>query len=300
VRLFSLLFVGFLSACGGGGNDGTAPPPSRALTYTGEAFLNTPGGEGTPVVFNGRLLVVEGTRVGVPAQRIEVWDGVTRVQIADFEAPEGMTLICAIVVDDRLYVFGVTNFNMAAGLSAYGNRVVMISTANLLAWTPAQTVYTFPTHVAGYNLSVTPAPGGYVMAYDFGPPWQQGFLRSTDLVQWEELPGYFQMPPWSSAVTLRYLDGLYYLFYSTQDSAGNYYTGAARSTDLFGWEHAGAAAMYPSSPLARINTTDFDLVELDGYLFVNFAYGDQSGNGGMATATYPGTFPDMVKDLFTQ
>jgi hypothetical protein len=32
--------------------------------------------------------------------------------------------------------------------------------------------------------------------------------------------------------------------------------------------------------------------------FAGFAYGDQSGNGGMATAIYPGTFADMVADLF--
>jgi hypothetical protein len=242
---------------------------------------------------------VEGTRVGVPAQRIEIWDGTSRALLADFEAPHGMTLICAIVDADRLYIFGVTDFDMSAGLSAYGNRIVMISTADLLTWTPAQTVYTFPAHIAGFNLSVAPHPGGFIMAYDFGPPWQQGFLQSPDLVQWEPVSGYFQAQAWSSAVTVRYLDGHYYLFYSTQDDRGNYYTGAVRSVDRSTWEQAGASAIYPTTELARINATDFDFVEIDGRVFVGFAYGDQSGNGGMATAVYAGSFQNMVDELFT-
>ncbi len=293
-----LIFAAGLIGCGGAPGPDNPPAPSRALSYTEEAFLNTPGGEGTPVVLNGRLLVVEGTRVGVPVQRIEVWDGVSRAQLADFEAPDGMTLICAIVDAGRLYIFGVTDFNMSAGLSAYGNRIVVISTADLLTWTPAQTVYAFPGHIAGFNLSVAPHPGGFVMAYDFGPPWQQGFLQSPDLVHWEPAPGYFQAQAWSSAVTVRYLSGHYYLFYSTQDDRGNYYTGAVRSVDRSTWEQASASAMYPTTTLAQINTTDFDFVEVDDHVFSMFAYGDQSGNGGIATALYPGTFERMVTELF--
>ena len=50
--------------------------------------------------------------------------------------------------------------------------------------------------------------------------------------------------------------------------------------------------------LAQINTTDFDFVEVDGRIFAGFAYGDQSGNGGMATAVYAGSFQEMADELF--
>lgn len=300
-KLFVIFLIMGLMGCGGGGagSGGTSnlPAPSESLVYANESLLTVPGGEGTPVVFNGKILVVMGVRVGVPVQRIQIADGISRVLLADFQAPQGITLICAIVNSGRLYIFGVTDFNMSAGLATYGNRIVMTSTDDLVNWT-SQTVYNFPENIAGYNLSVAPTPAGFIMAYDFGPPWQQGFLTSPDLVHWTSIPGHFQAPPWSSAVTVRYLNGYYYLFYSTQDNVDKYYTGAVRSTDLLSWQPATKAVIYPTTPLDHINTTDFDLVEVGDQVFAAYAIGDQSGNGAMTTAIYAGTFEQMVTELF--
>ena len=291
-----ILIVGglilMLTACGGSGGETYSPAPTESLSYSETKVLASPGGEGSPVYFQGKVLTVMGVRVGPSTGNIQI---MSDVLLTEFSAP--MTLICAFVEGDTLYIFGVTGFDFNAGLSAYGNSIVRMSTKDLRAW-ETETVYTFPAHVAGYNLSVSPAPGGYIMAYDFGPPWQQGFLFSPDLRHWTELPGYFQAPPWSSAVTIRYLEGYYYLFYSTQDDKGMYYTGAVRSTDLFSWTPASKSVIYPTDPVHQINTTDFDMVEVNGQIHARFAIGDQSGNGAMATAVYNGDFRQMVQDIF--
>ena len=294
IALFLILggLVLMLTACGGSSREQYSPAPAESLKYSPTAVIASPGGEGTPVVFQGQVLTIMGVRVGPSTGNVQI---VSDVLLTEFQAP--MTLICAFVEGDTLYIFGVTGFDFNAGLSAYGNSVVRMSTKDLLTW-ETETVYTFPAHIAGYNLSVSPAPNGYIMAYDFGPPWQQGFLFSPDLTHWAEQPGYFQSPPWSSAVTIRYLEGYYYLFYSTQDDKGMFYTGAVRSTDRFSWEPAVKSVIYPTEPVHRINTTDFDMVEVNGQVHAVFAVGDQSGNGAMATAVYNGDFRQMVKDLF--
>lgn len=299
MKNYILILAILISSCNGGGGASNNPPaPSASLAFDNAAILATPGGEGTPVYFNGQLLVIMAVRVGVSVPHIQVWNYTNRALLSDFEAPQGMTLICALVDSGRLYIFGVTNLNMTAVTTSNGNSIVMLATSDLITWDAPQTVYTFPSNIAGYNLSVTPAPGGYVMGYDYGPSWQQGFLSSPDLIHWTSLPGHFQANPWSSAVTLRYLSGEYYLFYSTEDNLGNYYTAAVRSTDLLNWQSATKAVIYPTEPFENINTTDFDFVEVKGVVYTVFAVGDQSGNGATATATYNGTFQQMVTALF--
>lgn len=293
-----------LSGCGGYNPPDNPPPPESSITYQNGGVLIAPGGEGTIVEFKSRLLVVMGQRVQVSAPRIQIAD-LSGSVVTDFEAPEGITLICAIVEADRLYIFGVTDFNMAAGLASNGNRVVMISTGDLTTWDAPQTVYTFPSNIAGYNLSVTRAPGGFVMGYDYGgpgydPSWQIAFLASPNLAHWTPIPGHYAAFPFSSANTIRYLNGYYYLFYSTVDSADKYYTAIVRSTDMTNWQATTKAAIYPTEAYQHINTTDFDLVESGGVVYVNFAVGDQSGNGAMAVTEYPGSFQDMVNELFPE
>lgn len=293
-----------LTACGGAEKAENPPPPSSSLVYQGQVILAPqPHGEGSIVEFQGRLIVVMGPRVQVSVPRIKIAD-LSGSVLADFEAPEGITLICAYVESGRLYIFGVTDFNMTAGQSSRGNRVVRMATDDLVTW-DSQTVYTFPSNISGYNLSVTHTPSGYIMGYDFGgpeysPTWQIGFLESSDLLNWSPVSGHFEAFPFSSANHLRYFDGYYYLFYSTQDSAQNYYTAVVRSVDLLTWEVTSKAAIYPTEAYQHINTTDFDLVESGGQVYVNFAVGDQSGNGAMATAVYSGGFRQMVGELFPE
>lgn len=288
-----------LLACGGSPSTPNPPPPESSLVYQNGGVLMSPGGEGSIVEFKGRLLVVMGQRVQVSTPRIQIVD-LTGSVVADFET--SITLICAYVEGERLYIFGVTDFNMGQGLSAKGNRVVRMSTDDLAIW-ESQTVYTFPSNISAYNLSVTPTPSGYIMGYDFGgpeysPTWQIGFLESPDLLNWSPIAGHFEAYPFSSANAVRYLNNYYYLFYSTQDSAQNYYTAVVRSVDLLNWETTSIAAIYPTEGYQHINTTDFDLVESNGVVYVNFAVGDQSGNGAMATAVYSGSLQQMVSKLF--
>lgn len=299
--LFALLIL--LSGCGGGGSSSPSVP-STFLQLTKTGIVDTLASESTPVLFNGRLLLITSIRIGVAVPKLRIWDFNTRSLISEFDAPQAITLPCAFVNSGQLYIFGITNLNMAtAGVVGHANQIISISTSDLTTWSTPMTVYTFPSDIAGYNLSVTAAPGGQVMAYDFGgdgfsPQWQQGFLSSTDLTQWVPITGHFETSPWSSAVTLRYLDGYYYLFYSTQDNAPHYYTMAARSTDLIGWEPSIKGVLFPDQGFEGINTTDMDLVEDQGTTFISYTVGNQSGNASVATAQYAGTFAQMATALF--
>lgn len=302
MKLAAVLLALLISGCGGGGESSTVPSAFLPLTKTG--IIDTSASESTPVVFNGRVLLIASVRIGVTVPKLRIWDFNTRLLLSEFDAPQGITLPCAFVNAGQLYIFGVTNLNMAtAGVIGHANQIVMISTSDLTTWTAPQTVYTFPANIAGYNLSVTAAPGGYVMAYDFGgdgfsPMWQQDFLTSTDLMQWTPAAGHFQVSRWSSAVTLRYLDGYYYLIYSTQDNAPHYYTTASRSTDLINWDASVKGVIFPDQAFETINTTDFDLVEYQGSVFMSYTVGDQSGKAAVATAQYAGSFAQMAAELF--
>lgn len=263
--------------------------------------------ESTPVVFNGRVLVVSTLRWGPGSSppRLRIYDFETRALFADFVAPQDLAYHCAFVENGTLYIFGVTgNIPGQALISGHGNSIIRIATTDLVSWTDPVIVYTFAQDVAGYNLSVAAEPNGYVLAYDYGgpgeaPTWKQRFLHSTDLAAWTETPGEGYMCTWWTAgATIRYHNGWYYLIYHVY--AGNQFaTRVAKSQNLRAWTDSKLYLIAPTEIFEGINASDVDLVELNGQVYISYMTGDQKTWSGVALATINGsTEQQLLESLF--
>lgn len=308
--LLPLLLAAILvRCCGGGGGEsgGGARPHLDAVPVIKLGELSHWESESTPVVFQGRVLVVSTLRWGPGSYppRIRIYDFETRALLTDLPAPQDLAYHCAFVDAGVLYIFGVTNNIPGQGLiSGHGNAIIRIQTTDLVTWTDPVTVHTFAPDVAGYNLSVSMEPGGYVLAYDYGgpgeyPTWKQRFLHSADLTAWTETAGEgYKRTWWSAGATVRYHDGWYYLVHHV-NATNQFATKAARSHDLIIWEDSARYLLAPTDPFEGINASDADLVEFNGMVYISYMTGDQKTWSGVALATVNGlTEQQLLESLF--
>lgn len=268
-----------------------------------EVFLkgNTSAGigENSPIVFHGQLISIVAQHSGGPqSNTIEFVDVFSRASLGVVNTPD-FTLISAIVVNDRLYVFGTTGLINSGGYCLKGNQVKMMSSTDLVTWTEPVTVVQAFENEAILNTSVTVAPGGYVMSFDVSGEgihmYSQRFAFSHDLINWTRVGSTYSPDVYSSAAIIRYVSGYYYLFKTTLNDGCNgydvcYATMLARSPDLINWiEQSGPYAVVSplGNPKYGIGTTDLDLIEHNGKVYFFFGTGTQGegndwGNEEMA------------------
>jgi hypothetical protein len=189
----------------------------------------------------------------------------------------------------------------------------MVSSPDLATWTDPIAVMETDAFVGIGNTSVTAVPTGFVMAHDFAPVRQANywehydthFAFSTDLVNWTSIGQAFDSSEYNSAPTIRYIDGLYYLFVVRLIQNGPVYpyyvTYVHRSTDLMTWEKQRSkyAVISPDGdPQDGSATTDLDLVEYNGVMYITYLSGDQQTWGLMRYATFQGTVSQFVALFF--
>lgn len=243
--------------------------------------------ENTPFVWtDGRLLTMVNP---YPLDLIEIYDGGTLLHSHSTE----LNLSSAIVVGSRLYVFG---YNQNTG------SIDFIYTDDLITWSTPTTALAPVSGRQYFNNSVAQLPDGtFIMAYETCEAgtvcFNTRFAWSSDLSTWHEAAGLFSPDRYAACPTIRFIDGMYYMFILRSVGEGNFVTFIARSHDLNTWEESLIPVLAASGD-EGVNNSDMDLVEHQGQVIISYATGDQLTWDHIKFARYDGTLASFVKEFF--
>jgi hypothetical protein len=275
------------------------------------------GMENTPVVFNGRPLLVDNHRPGGFEAKgkdayLFIIDLTTGQEVARFGT--GHSFVSAFVNGPELNVFATefTDFGNVINTKCI-NR---LSSTDLKTWKQELAIAREGAEQF-FNTSVCRDDQGYIMAYESDVPvkWCFRFARSKDLSRWEKIPGLeFADVEGKSACanpTIRYFAPYYYVIYGIWCWQGpgkhykyllsetKYSTLVARSKDLIIWEVSPTRApMLDPVSGEGINNTDADLFEFEGNTYIYYATGDQATWGTIRVAMYAGPMKEMLEKYF--
>lgn len=258
-----------------------------------DQFLET-----TPVLWGGAIMYVDCLRGATDAQgtAIELRDANGVLQ-SSYAANVGFC--SAFVLNSTLYVFGSTNW------AHTGNSVVMYSTQDLITWSSPSLIVVADQSTTLFNTSVSTDSSGFVLAYELCQVGQVcfnfRFKHSADMVTWQDVGAQFGVGEYTACPTIRYSNGYYYAFYLAHVD-GLYVTEVARSSDLIAWQTSSQAVLSPvDGGDVNGNASDFDLIEYNGQVLMNYLNGSQTNPtavGGLRLATYNGTLAQFLEEFF--
>lgn len=278
------------------------------------------GMENTPVVFQGRPLLVDNHRPGGFEAKGEdaylfVTDLTTGQEVARFG--KGHSFVSAFVNGDELNVFATefTDFGYVINTTCI-NRFF---TTDLKTWNQ-ELALARDGDEQFFNTSVCRDDQGYLMTYESNIPvkWCFRFARSKDLSHWERMPEIEFADTERNSVcanpTIRYFAPYYYVIYGIHcenDGPGRHYayalpetkyvTMVARSKDLVTWDVSPTRGpMLDPTPGEGINNTDADLFEFEGNTYLTYATGDQATWGTIRVAMYAGPMKEMLGKHFPE
>ncbi|MCC7262479.1 MAG: hypothetical protein IT369_08160, partial [Candidatus Latescibacteria bacterium] len=133
-----------------------------------------------------------------------------------------------------------------------------------------------------FNTSACAGLEGFALAYETDdpayPPFSVKYATSPDLRRWERLEGVvFGTNRYTACPCLRWADGYYYqLYLEHRRPRWQFETYIARSPDLRRWELSPAnPVLAPEGLDEGTNTSDPELIEVDGVTWLYYAVGDQ-------------------------
>lgn len=270
--------------------------------------------ENTPVIYQGRPLLVQNVRppvVKVKDYYLFIEDLRNGEEVARFG--ETFSFVSAFVNGDEMNIFATENTD-----DDWTHDIYRFRSTDLKNWEKTLAIARRPgEHL--FNASVCRDPEGYLMAFESNVPvqWSCRLARSKDLATWEEVEGIslgdtaeqsaFACP------ALRYFAPYYYLvfggwrwngpgvWYEYRLDETRYVTFLARSKDLATWELAPTTHPFLDPiPGEGINNTDADLFEWEGNTYVYYATGDQQTWGTIRIAMYSGPMEQLFKDCFPE
>ena len=282
--------------------------------------------ESTPVIFNGRPLLVLDYRDDskgwhdqyAASMYTYIVDLQTGQRIAEFG--KGHSSHKAFVDGKRLYVFATeaTNYEWFQNMYCFW-------TDDLKTW-HRELAIKRRDHVPKGNLSaplngsVCRDDAGFVMAYVYfgdGFPWFE-FARSNDLIHWEKVPDLAfagqSGKQYSNTPAIRYFAPYYYvIFYTTVDEAGHivpnekvclYASFMARSRDLVTWQLSPMNPILQPGPDDGISISDVELMELEGNTYLFYAASTQTarppGWSVVRVAMYLGPMKQFFESCFPE
>lgn len=283
--------------------------------------------EASPVVFNGRLWIMEYIRWFRPDKRYrgnETGDSYFRFRdggdMKTVTPPfaKGLHLGSAFVEGDRVVVTAVERWG--------GNRFYQTESTNLVHWSEPRVILENPKW-KGYNTTVCKADGRYVMAFELAEPkelvgqqkFTMCFAESKTLCDWKIVDGAVMGREfYTGGPLLRYFDGWFYFFHLGGSYEKGFNTRVRRSRDLRHWDLSPAYAIaygpedrliHPQGEFsaaereyiaraADINASDLDMCEWNGKLFMFYSWGDQRGHEFAALAEADCTEREFCESFF--
>ncbi len=261
--------------------------------------------ENTPVVFNGRPLLILNHRDDTKnktdgytrSMSLYALDLVTGQEVTRFG--EGHSFANAFVNGSELNVFASEGTNRDWFQSLY-----RFSTTDLKHWRRELAIPQAPgEHL--FNASVCRDDQGYLMAYESDHPVQFcfKFARSPDLSRWEKLEGLTFTGvggEYSACPVLRYVAPYYYVIYLHAAVSGHkgWVSFLARSKDLAGWELSPFNPILEAAPGEGVNNSDVDLFEFEGNTYLFYATGDQQSWGSVRVAMFAGSMREFFEGHF--
>ncbi len=273
--------------------------------------------ENTPVMYQGRPLLIENSRLsnekhGNTAIDMYVVDLTTSEIISRFGSTFAFN--CAFVRGDELNVFATENTK-----SDWTGSIYRFWTTDLKTW-KKELIMPKEKDKHFFNTSVCETPDGYLMAYESNRPVQWSFklARSNDLSNWEPIEDivFADIAEGSCLAnpTIRYIEPYYYIIYGIHRSKGRaaaeykyhrpdskYFTFVMRSKDLVMWDLS--PTKYPMLEPEEedgINATDADLFEFMGNTYLFYGAGWQDTRGTIRVKAYPGTMKECLESYFSE
>jgi hypothetical protein len=286
-------------------------PPNPKLVKLPFSFPH--GMENTPVVFRGRVLLVQNDRSTKRDEQekasLFVQDMVTGQEAARLGT--GFSFVSALVDGEELNIFGTVNTN-----EEWTKDVYRFWSSDLKSWKQELAIRREgDEHL--FNTSVCRDDRGYLMAYESNKPvqWSFRFARSKDLARWEPVPGIqfadLAEESFCACPAIRHVAPYYYVIYGIQREKGpglryqyllpetKYVTAIARSRDLALWELSPTRhPMLDPVPGEGINNTDADLFEFECNTYVYYGTGDQATWGTIRVARYAGPMKELLEAYF--
>ncbi|MCX7425359.1 MAG: hypothetical protein NTW96_07000 [Planctomycetia bacterium] len=268
-------------------------------------FAYPDGMENTPVVFNGRPMMVGNHRPGgLYAKGADAYllvvDLTTGQEVARFG--KGHSFVSALANGAELNVFATEFVDYGAKMDMRGiNR---FTTTDLKTWKQETAIPQTPGEQI-FNSSVCRDERGYVMAYELMQPVQFcfKFARSKDLAQWEKVSGLIftgEKNEYSACPVIRYFAPYYYVIYLHAAIPGHdgWISFLARSKDLESWDLSPMNPILEASAGEGINNSDVDLLELEGSTYLFYATGDQQTWASVRVAQYAGPMKEFFEKWF--
>jgi alpha-L-fucosidase len=258
--------------------------------------------EVSPFMWEGRLHHLFNVRTGEGVENshhhLSIVDVETDTERCKFA--ELYNLASVIVEGNTLYVYASRWENDT------WKDVTLFQSTDLLNW-EMSIVITQDQGEGLFNTSVCKGPDGYVMAYETSDPAYPAFSTkyavSDDLVNWKKLPNaVFGTDRYAACPCIRYENGYYYQLYLERRAPRWFFeTYVVRSRDLVTWElSASNPVVTPVELDDGINTSDPEIIEIEGTTYLYYSSGDQLTWMNAKRRAYHGSMAEFFESWFRQ
>ena len=273
---------------------------SHPAIHKQSGILLTESCEGTPIIWQNRLLFVNFQREGAGGMAVKVVDYFTGEVLKTASWIYGLG--CALVEHNQIHVFGTSNWD-------HRNAVFKAVLDEQFQPTETVKIWEASENQVIFNTSVCPGKDGFVMAYEVREPnvknFSIRFLTSADLMQWRPVGILYRPDIYAACPTIRYCEGYYYIIYLQEDTA--YVECISRTQDFLTFEEykgteklgSDVRVLSPKGHLAECtNNSDIDLVEFNNMVYMVYTDGDQRHWSNVRRAVYCGTMKQFFGEFW--
>jgi len=278
------------------GNDevgGSNMPTSGTGPVKEKAYLSDTC-EAAPFVLRDRLMLMECVRPpgggSTKDYYLKISDVESGSELAHFA--EGYGLASILVERDGVYVYA------SRWEGGTWNDVTLFQSDDLCSWNTKRVLQQEgKEHI--FNTTVCRVEEGYVMAYETNDPsyvpFTVKFAESSDLFTWHRIPSALFAPDrYAACPCLRYSKGWFYMLYTEhRKPEWRFETFMVRSRDLVDWQPSPRNPIIAPEEGEDINTSDPDLAEYHGRVYLYYSIGDQRTYSRLKRAVFDGSLEDF-------